>query len=161
MFRFIPHIRYILFAILFLSTSLEGASVSEFKIVDLYREPFPENAFQRISEYFTGKENTGNRVIIRTQPKEYGGYYFILRLNKKVNVLPKGSSVKLELSLAQKVDNITYTFSLPQTNKAGFEIFVGITGEDWSYKNTDIIAWHIALLKQDGEVLAEKNSFLW
>ena len=153
--------RYSLFAILLLSISIETAFSSEVKILNVYRELIPKDTFVRISEYFTGKENPGYRVIVRTQPQEYGGYYFILQLNKKINDLPSNTRVRLEIALAGKAESTSYTFPIPYNKKAEKEIFVGITGQDWVYEPTDLIAWKITLIDAEEKILIEKPSFLW
>ena len=36
-------------------------------------------SFERVSEFFTGKENAGKQVILRSRPETRGGYYFLVR----------------------------------------------------------------------------------
>ncbi len=37
-------------------------------------------SFKRISEYFNGQENTHGEAMLRTQPGERGGFYFLVRV---------------------------------------------------------------------------------
>ena len=48
------------------------------------------DTFDRISEYFTGAENTGGQIVMRTHPETRAGYYFFTRL--KVETPPAAAS---------------------------------------------------------------------
>ena len=64
--------------------------------------------FVRLSEYFTGKENTGNRMIVRSQPEERTGLYFILRLDRPVCDIQAASKVRMSMLLPFLAEPIFY-----------------------------------------------------
>ena len=117
--------------------------------------------FTRISEYLTGKENQGRRVIIRTQPRAREGFYFILVLNKNVRKLPADTYILGEFYTPTSLDAQTHRFELPSTLPGTDEIFLGLTGADWPQKDAQPSAWRFTIKNSREETLAQKQSFLW
>ena len=117
--------------------------------------------FKRISEYMTGRENLGDRVILRTQPEHRAGYYFILVLDNDVRRLPNGTVVIGEFYTSQSLGKQTHEFTLPSQRASTDEIFVGLTGEDWPEKDGVPAAWRFTIKDANGAVLGEKQSYLW
>jgi hypothetical protein len=68
-------------------------AVTSIEIEEIKPRYFETEQFKRISEYMTGKEHVGERVILRTQPEHRAGYYFILVLDEDVRRLPIGTIV--------------------------------------------------------------------
>ncbi len=120
-----------------------------------------EQQFIRISEYWTGAENTGDRVILRSDARERSGYYFTLILDEKVRKLPKGTVILGEFYTAKSPDRQTHEFVLPAKRPKTKEIFVGLTGEDWPEEDAVPGAWRFTIKTPNGEVMAEAQSFLW
>lgn len=121
----------------------------------------PRTDFQRISEYFTYRENPGRRVILRTQPQEREGMYFVITLNKKASALPSGSQVKLQVITSESPKAQTFNLPFPEQVGGYCEVFAGLTGSDWSSKKIDLVAWKVILEDGSGEALAEEQSFIW
>lgn len=117
--------------------------------------------FKRISEYMTGKEYVGDRVILRTQPKHRAGYYFTLVLDKNVRRLPKGTVVVGEFYTPMSVEKQTHEFTLPSKRASTEEIFVGLTGKDWPQKGGVPAAWRFTIKDPNGAMLGQKQSYLW
>ena len=117
--------------------------------------------FKRISEYMTGRENLGDRVILRTQPEHRAGYYFILVLDNDVRRLPNGTVVIGEFYTSQSLGKQTHEFTLPSQRASTDEIFIGLTGEDWPEKDGVPAAWRFTIKDANGAVLGEKQSYLW
>ncbi|NBB80249.1 MAG: hypothetical protein GVY36_12540 [Verrucomicrobia bacterium] len=115
----------------------------------------------RVSEYFTGQENTGNRVFLRTSPEAKSGYYFTLILDEKVRRLPKGTTIIGEFYAPEEVDLQRYTFTLPNRRPKTKEIFVGLTGDDWPGADAIPAAWRFTIKGPNGNTLGESQSFLW
>ena len=146
------------------STALGFSSVfgtEAVKIEWVKPQYMPQLDFQRISEYFTGRENTGRRVILRTQLEEREGMYFVVTLNKKVSKLPSGSQIKLQVITSESPKAQTFNFHFPEQVGGYCEVFAGLTGSDWSSKKIDLVAWKVTLEDGSGEVLAEEQSFIW
>lgn len=120
-----------------------------------------EEQFKRIAEYWTGKENTGGRLILRSDADERSGYYFTLILNQKLKKLPRGTVVLGEFYAGASLDVQSYEFPLPNRLPKNKEIFIGLTGEDAPADQRAPAAWRFTLKAPSGEVLAQKQSYLW
>lgn len=117
--------------------------------------------FKRISEYMTGKEYVGDRVILRSDPDSRAGYYFTLVLDVDVRRLPKGTRITGEFFTPKSVDKQTHEFTLPKKLASTDEIFIGLTGEDWPQKGGVPAAWRFTIQDANGATLGEKQSYLW
>ena len=86
-------------------------AVTSVEIEEIKPRYIETEQFKRISEYLTGKENIGDRVILRTQPEHREGYYFILVLDNDVRRLPNGTVVVGEFytpAIIRKADTRIY-----------------------------------------------------
>lgn len=116
-------------------------------------------SFERITEFFTGKENSGKQVILRTRPEARSGYYFLVRA---VNPSGQVAGAKFVLQVITPTKPAAQTFTFPAQLAAGTTIFnLGLTGEDWPGADATPVAWKIELLTGDGRTLATQKSFLW
>ena len=143
------------------STTQKSVEPSPFKIVDIIPRYIKTEDFKRISEYMTGKENPGRRVIIRTEPKERDGFYFVLILNRNVRKLPPDAYIEGELYTSKSLDLQTRRFELPSILPSTREIFIGLTGEDWPEEGDIPSAWRFTIKNSREEILAQKKSYLW
>jgi hypothetical protein len=116
-------------------------------------------AFDRISEYFGGGENPGGQIILRTQPRERAGYYFLARVKSEA----AQAGVKFLVSVIRPDSPDPRVFTFPATLPAKETIFqLGLTGADWpGGQKANPAAWKISLVDAGGQVLAEYKSFLW
>lgn len=118
--------------------------------------------FVRISEYFTDKENTSGRVILRTDPAERAGYYFIVSLEWHPGVtLPAGTQADLDYIRSDDPDTRHAHFVFTEPTGTLPEILLGLTGQDWAAKNLKLTAYKVTLKNAEGKVLADRQSFLW
>ena len=117
--------------------------------------------FKRISEYMTGKENPGRRVIVRTQPGQRDGFYFVLILNRNVRKLPPDAYITGEFYTSKSPDIQSYRFELPSILPNTREVFIGLTGDDWLQKDVLPSAWRFTIRNSREEIIAQKQSFLW
>ena len=136
-------------------------AVTSVEIEEIKPRYIETEQFKRISEYMTGKEHIGDRVILRTQSEHREGYYFILVLDHDVRRLPNGTVVVGEFYTPQSLEKQTHEFKLPTRLASTNEIFVGLTGEDWPQAGGVPGAWRFTLKDANGSVLAEKQSYLW
>jgi hypothetical protein len=109
----------------------------------------------------TGKENLGNRVILRTNSDQRSGYYFTLILDQNVRDLPTGTYIEGEFYTPHSLDKLTHTFKLPSKRAKTKEIFVGLTGKDWPNAAAVPAAWRFTIMDSNGDVLATRESYLW
>ncbi|MFO8028083.1 MAG: hypothetical protein R6U56_10500 [Opitutales bacterium] len=121
----------------------------------------PEENFVRISEYWSGAENKGRRVILRSDPEVRDGFYFTLVLDEKVRELPRGTVITGEFHTPVSAKRQTHDFALPNKLPKTREVFVGLTGADWPEPGGVPAAWRFTIKDANGEVLARKQSYLW
>lgn len=141
------------------STSTEPVrSVTIEEIKPRYMEDWQ---FKRLSEYWTGAEHQGKRVILRTDPTVRDGYYFTLILDEKVRQLPKGTVIVGEFYTPFSADVQRHEFKLPNKRPKTKEVFIGLTGADWPEPERIAGAWRFTIKNANGTVLGEKQSYLW
>ena len=80
-------------SLLFGCVSARKPALSSVEIEEIKPRYIETEQFKRVSEYLTGKENAGDRVILRSSPDERSGYYFTLILDEDVRRLPKGTQI--------------------------------------------------------------------
>ena len=116
-------------------------------------------SFKRISEYFSGQENTHGEAILRTHPDQRGGFYFLVRV---INPGP-ARAIKASLHVITSANARTSDYQFPTDLKAdGDTVFhVGLTGADWTDPKGHPVAWKLDLLDGDGQTLATESSYLW
>jgi hypothetical protein len=133
---------------------------SDVTFVRVWPEWRTAESFTRISEYFTGQENTGSRIVLRSQPLGRSGFYFLARVKNAGPALP---DAKLVLSIIKPDSPLTRIYSFPIVLAVRESVFeVGLTGPDWpGGSKIRPVAWKLELLAADGAVLAAEKSFLW
>jgi hypothetical protein len=143
--------------VLFATTGFAHAADVEFvRVWPSWRDA---ESFERIGEYFGRPENTGHEVVLRTQAHERAGYYFLVRVKTPTPM----SGAKFALSVIRPDTPEPKEYSFPVSLPAKESVFqLGLTGADWPQgKKANPVAWKIALISDDGRVLAEHKSFLW
>lgn len=134
------------------------ASSAELAIVHVYTGWRDAASFKRISEYFDGKENTGGETVLRTQPEQRAGFYFLVRVTNPA--APLTAQARLEIIGSTTAKPVTHTFTVPL--KSGATVLqLGLTGSDWTDAKANPVAWKLDLLGSDGQVLATEKSYLW
>lgn len=115
-------------------------------------------SFDRISEYFDGQENTGKNAVMRSQPANRAGFYFLVRL-KKNTVAPAGSKFVLSVITPDAPEPKVFTFPITGEPPRVFEL--GLTGTDWADRAAHPVAWKLDLVSSEGRALTSTQSFLW
>lgn len=141
--------------------STPNEPIKSVEIREIKPRYIPAENFVRISEFLSGAENKGNRVILRSEPAAHGGFYFTLVLDEKVRDLPRGSIITGEFYGPVSQDRQTHDFVLPNNLPKTREIFVGLTGADWPDPAAVPGAWRFTIKDANGAVLAQKQSYLW
>lgn len=135
-----------------------SASATDLKIVRVFAGWREAASFKRISEYFSGRENTGGEIIVRSQPRERSGYYFLVRLENSGATRP-GKFV-FQIVRPETPQPRTYTFLADVP--AGKTVFnFGLTGPDWPDRGTSAVAWKLDVLDASGATIASEKSYLW
>jgi hypothetical protein len=128
-----------------------------------FKRVWPEwhdsDSFQSLYEDHTGQELTGRWIVLRSQPGERNGLYFLTRVLNPGGVL-RGATFVVRVITAESIDTRTYSF--PAVVPGGSRLFeIGLTGTDWKGPRAEPVAWEVELDAADGRVLARKTSFLW
>jgi hypothetical protein len=135
------------------------AEAAELQITRAWPEYRNADSFDRIGEYFGGVEHYPDRIVLRTQPAQRAGYYFLVRISAPASV-PEKSLWQIQLVMPGSEKPLAFTFPFDSTSsKAVYEL--GLTGSDWINPKARPVAWRILLLAADGKSLASKQSFLW
>ncbi len=136
--------------------ALRAGSVEIVRVMPGWRDA---DSFRRISEYFTGKENTGGITVLRSQPDHRAGYYWLVRVKNPGASLP-GARFELEVVTPDSPQPKTFKFATDL--RAGSALYdLGLTGTDWTTPKARPAAWRLQVLSGDGHVLADEKSFLW
>ena len=138
--------------------SVASAKEGEVAITRVFSGWRDAASFNRISEYFNGKENTGGAIVVRTHPEQRAGFYFL------VSAVNSGSpiAVKINLELIAPDDHKPRTYTFAADLKAGKNVLnLGLTAGDWPDAAANPVAWKIDLVGPDGQTLAGEKSYLW
>jgi len=120
-----------------------------------------KQTFLRISEYFDGKENTGNRLICRSKPDARAGLYLVFSLKESTRKLPSDLVARWQVISPQSPNPVEHRITVPNERPRGKDLFVGLTGSDWPDPDARPVAWRFTLETSDGKVLLARKSFLW
>lgn len=142
-------------------TSTPKQALTSVEIKEIKPRYISAGELTRVNEYFTGQENTGKRVFLRSNPEAKSGYYFTLILDEKVRRLPRGTTIVGEFHTPDAVEVQSYEFNLPNRRPKTKEIFVGLTGEDWPGEDAVPAAWRFTIIGPNGNTLGASQSFLW
>lgn len=116
-------------------------------------------SFESIAEYFSGREDHGRQVVLRTHPDARAGFYYLVRVANTGTARP-GSKFALHVITPDSPDAKTYTFAVDLAARS--TVFqLGLTGPSWPTRDVRPVAWKLELVSADGEILASAQSFLW
>lgn len=145
--------------LLFVASLSLAASAPQVDYVSWYYKP--AQTFKRIAEHFGFPEQTGRKLILRSDPEQRQGLYFATHLDGRISEYPVGTRAVLEIILPDSPRARTFTFTLPEPAPNYRVIWFGLTGKDEPADKKPPVAWHLTLQSASGETLAEKQSFLW
>jgi hypothetical protein len=139
--------------------SVASAKEGDLRIVRVWPEWRDGKSFKRISEYFTGRENTGGQLIQRTDPARRTGYYFLVRLENPAG--PRSVQARLRLILPDSPAEQTTAFTVALRPGANV-LNLGLTTAAWGDPKHQPVAWLLQVVSpDDGTVLATEKSYLW
>jgi len=108
------------------------------------------DSFLRISEYFGGGENRSGQTILRSQPTERAGFYFLLRIRNSGQAFP---DARFELQVIRPDSPHAVTYRFPATVATGSHVYLlGLTGSDWpdfgekTAEDIHPVSWQLRLL---------------
>jgi hypothetical protein len=137
-----------------------GAAVKdgEVTIVRVFTGWRDASTFKRISEYFTGRENTHGEIMLRTRPDQRGGYYFLVRTSNPGAPVHVTFKLQLILPTGHQVREFSFASDLSSGDTV---VNLGLTGDDWPNAKANPVAWKLDLLTPDSRLLATEKSYLW
>lgn len=148
------HAALLFLSLLWVSTG-SAASVSILRLWPGFRTA---ESFESIGEYFGQPEQTRGRSLLRSQPNDRGGFYWLTRTQAS-EAIPH-ATVKLEVIYPGSTDAKAYAFqtAIPP----GEHLFeIGATGTDWPGAKLRPVAWRLSFLDAQGTALVTQQSFLW
>jgi len=123
------------------------------------------DSFLRIGEYFGGSEARNGQTLLRSQPEERSGFYFLIRIKNSGQALAD-ANFELQVIRPDSPHAVTYTF--PANIATGSHAYLlGLTGSDWPgfggklAKDTHPVSWQLRLLDSQAHELLRSESFLW
>lgn len=146
---------------LFLLIAVVRVTAADLTAVRIWPGYRTAESFERISEFFDGKENSGGQTLLRSQPATREGFYFLTRIKNSGPVL---ENVRVELNIITPASSQPRQIATFPTTRvpAGSHVFqIGLTGTDWPDANTNPVAWQLRLLNTEGQELLREESFLW
>ena len=153
-----------IFSILLASVCFPLFGISSAQTIEFSRirpEYRTTGTFKRISEYFTGDENTSKRTVFRTQEGVRDGFYFSFRVEVEKGALVPAGTVALLIFPPGTYEPTEYVFDLETQTRRWIEVIIGLTGTDWEDPEANPVAWRLEYRTPTGEVTGFKNSFLW
>ena len=140
-----------------LSVLLASATLGFGSIDFLEQRFYEEESFTRISEYFTGVEVSGNRIIIRSDPEHRTGHYITFQLSGNHSI----DHFKLEVYEFGEKKPKDYLFNSDTPVTANQPIFLGLTGGIWGEKLKPPVAYKLSIIGTAGNTIESATSFLW
>jgi len=152
------HTRAFRHGFLLLALSAVAASAADLTIVRVFTGWRQAASFKRISEYFSGKENSGHETVLRTHAAQRAGYYFLVHAANPG--APTAVTIKVELIPPTDTKSRDFTFTTDL--KSGETVLnLGLTGADWPDAKATPVAWKLTILTASDRVLATEKSYLW
>ena len=150
--------KYLLFLLTLMlsSTFVEAQSIT--RVITRYHTA---NDFKTITSYLTNGEDRGPRIVERSKPGDWAGMYFIVEFEERPETFSKKVSLVLDVITPFTPKPLQYNYTLNDTDHFTWEAYVGITGHDWPDSEVEPIAWKLTLKDFEGNILSEKQSFLW
>jgi len=145
--------------ILLLASSFARMHAADVEFLRVWPGWRDADAFDRISEYFGGRETFGRQHVLRTHKDVRAGYYFLVRVKNAAAI----SSATFEVSVIRPDNPEPKIFRFEAAVPAKESVYqLGLTGSDWPAGGAaNPVAWKLALVGSEGRVLAEQKSFLW
>lgn len=141
--------------------SVTGSALSAVNIEIVRFKNMEDEDFAHIKEFFNGIEDQSFRAVFRTEPTQRDGFYFIIKMDKKIRDLNPNTQLQLEWIPYGELKPNVATFSL-HSKASGSEIYLGLTGDDAPKGKINApLAWRISLSEPNNKLLSVKQSFLW
>lgn len=141
--------------------ALAAPTLSAVKIDKAMARHLAEEQFQTAGEFLTGNASDGPRLVLRSQPMERTGLYFIVELSGDRSALKVDTLVEVEVIRSDSKDTYKHHFFLGTEKIPRGVIYIGLTGADWPTSELQPLAWRIRLRTLEGQELAVWKSFLW
>jgi hypothetical protein len=130
-------------------------------IKDVYLERHAEGDFRRLSSRFHARPPDFPFTILRTDPNQWEGVYFVLSLNQRAKNLPPNAEINLRYLLGGDPVLHESRLSLANSRPRSREIWLGLTAHGQRDREPrNFQAWAVDI-RCNGEILTAKKSFLF
>lgn len=148
------------FSALLLSAAFTfSAAAADVELVRVWPQWRSAESFERIGEFFGLGDATLREPVIRTQPKDRSGLYFLVRV--KTDTPLESARFVIDIVRPDALDAKSYTFPVSVPRKSTV-FHLGLSGEDWpGGKDAHPVAWRLSLVDAGGREVAADQSFLW
>jgi len=146
---------------LYFSLSLTLCLAAEVNLEVRKKAYFSTQSFQRIPELFTFKEYEGLKVYCRSNDASREGFYFVVNVSGSIEKVPTQMHWNLHWLMPHAPRPQTKQIPIENPKIFGKEVFIGLTGGDWSGQSDQPLAWCLKLLDGEGREIAKDQSFLW
>ncbi|AWI09361.1 hypothetical protein [Ereboglobus luteus] len=136
-----------------------GSKSGAVEVVRVWPEYRAAESFDRISEYFSDKENTGGQIVLRTRPESREGYYFFTRVKIPADI--SNARIVIDVIMPTSPDPKIHSLPVPPLRKGTVLLNPGLTGADWPDAKARPTAWRMRLLAADGAEIFARQSYLW
>ena len=156
--------RFIVLCFFTLLAGCQHIQKKKFSIDTLSATYRTEDSFKGIIEAFSKRESKGGRCILRTDEKQRAGFYFAVKFNHSLSLIPPHSKVRVSFITQHAPQEIIYEWEFPEVSHSLVfqnELILGITDLSQFSSSTKLIAWQVELLDPQGVVLATQKSFAW
>ena len=156
--------RFIVLCFFALFTGCQHIQKKKFSIDTLSATYRAEDSFKGIVEAFSKRESKGGRCILRTHEAQHSGFYFTVKFNHSLSLIPPHSKVRVSFITQHAPQEVSYEWEIPEISHSLIlqnELILGITDSSQFTSSTKLIAWQVELLDPQGVVLATQKSFAW
>jgi len=132
---------------------------AEVDVVRVWPSYRTAESFVGIGEYFGQPEATGGRIILRSEPDNREGFYWLIRVRSDVAV--NDAAVEVSVIRPGETDAEVHRFNASLPADRSVVLLPGLTGSGWPDAAARPLAWRIRILDANERELAVERSFLW
>ena len=120
-----------------------------------------EDSTRSVFEVLTGEEFRHGRLFLRTDEPNRTGFYFFVMFKTYTKDILEGSQIDLYVHSSKSPKVEKFSFKVPEKFTLLREVALGITGADAAKIDDKILAWKIEVKNKKGEIISQKQSWLW
>lgn len=115
----------------------------------------------RLSEYFTGEENTAGRFFVRAEPAIREGLYLIVQTEDELPFYPAGTTITVEVVTSANTLPLSLGYVVTPAAEETDRLYFGLSGLGPIKSSSTLLAWRVSLVDPEGTTIDSEESFLW